>query len=244
MPLTHLRSALRTGMVALVVLLAALGATVGLGPNGWAAGLACGAAVTGAVAAGRTRPDVLGPADLVTLTRALLACAVAALVVDAGWEDGAQHALVALATVALVLDAVDGKVARRTSTTSPFGARFDGEADAFLILVLSVYVAGVLGWWVLVIGAARYAFGLAGFALPWMRGRLPFRYWRKVVTAVQGVVLVVAAAEVTPAEASYAAVVVALALLAESFGRDVLWLWEHRHDSAAAEPGTDRLVVP
>ena len=71
--------------------------------------------------------------------------------------------MVALAVPALlVLDAVDGRVARRTGTTSSFGARFDGEADAFLILVLSVYVAARLGSWVLVIGAARYAFGRLG----------------------------------------------------------------------------------
>ena len=46
-----------------------------------------------------------------------------------------------LAVVALALDAVDGRVARRTGTVSPFGARLDGEADAFLMLVLSVHVA-------------------------------------------------------------------------------------------------------
>ena len=64
--------------------------------------------------------------------------------------------LVSLATVALVLDAVDGWVARRTRTTGMFGARFDAEVDAFLILVLSVYVARSVGAWVLAIGVARY----------------------------------------------------------------------------------------
>ena len=57
-------------------------------------------------------------------------------------------------TVALLLDWVDGQVARRTHTESAFGARFDMEVDAFLILVLSVYVASTTGWWVLIIGAA------------------------------------------------------------------------------------------
>jgi phosphatidylglycerophosphate synthase len=139
-------------------------------------------------------------------------------------------------------------VARRTGTTSAFGARFDGEADAFLILVLSVYVGELLGWWVLVIGAARYAFGLAGMVLPWLRAPLPFRYWRKVVTAVQGVVLTVAAAELLPTSASYAAVVVALALIAESFGRDVVWLAAQRRAAAASgtpttAPAGERLGV-
>ena len=54
---------------------------------------------------------LLGPADLVTLTRATLACGVAALVADSYLEQPAATALVALAVVALVLDA--GRVGRR-----------------------------------------------------------------------------------------------------------------------------------
>ena len=68
----------------------------------------------------------------------------------------------ALAAVALALDYVDGYVARRTGTESTLGARWDGEVDAFLILVLAVYVAPSAGAWVLLIGLARYAFLVAG----------------------------------------------------------------------------------
>ena len=93
--------------------------------------------------------------------------------------------LVALTAVALVLDAVDGWVARRTETASALGARFDMEVDAFLILVLSVYVARSAGAWVLAIGAARYAFVAAGWLLPWLRGSPPPRYWCKVVAATR-----------------------------------------------------------
>ena len=135
-----------------------------------------------------------GPADRVTLTRATLVGGVAALVADsfAGRRPSPCWSL--LAAVALVLDAVDGRVARRTGTASPLGARFDMEVDAFLILVLSVYVARSVGPWVLAIGAARYAFVAAGWLLPWLRGPAPPRYWRKVVAAIQGIVLTVAVA--------------------------------------------------
>ena len=64
--------------------------------------------------------------------------------------------MITLAGVALVLDAVDGNVARRTATASAFGARFDMEVDAFIILTLSVFVAPAYGAWVLTIGAMRY----------------------------------------------------------------------------------------
>lgn len=225
------RHSLTGGMVTLVVLLAALGTTIDLGLPAWGVGLACGALVSLNVARGivGTGTRALGPADLITLSRATIACAIAAVVAVPSSGGSSRPTLVSLAVVALLLDAVDGRVARRTRSTA-FGARFDGEADAFLIMVLSVYVAPDVGWWVLAIGAARYAFGLAGWCLPWMRRELPPRYWRKVVAAVQGVVLTWAAADLAPPAVIAAGVAAALALLTESFGRDVVWLWLRRAD--------------
>ncbi|HEU4978291.1 MAG TPA: hypothetical protein VFT42_05310 [Solirubrobacteraceae bacterium] len=217
------------GMAAQVLLIAALARAVPIGMAGWLAGLACGALVNGGLAAGlrHFHCDRLAPADRVTLTRATFAAAVAALVADSFVRPAPVAVLVLLAAAALVLDAVDGWVARRTAT-GRLGARFDGEVDALLILVLSVYVARSAGAWVLAIGAARYAFLAAGWALPWMREALPARYWRKVVAATQGIVLTVAAADVLPAAVSRAALAGALVLLAESFGRDVWWLRANR----------------
>src|SRR4029077_4124693 len=132
---------------------------------------------------------------------------------------------------------VDGWVARRTRTTATLVAWFDGEIDAFLILVLSVYVARSAGVWVLAIGAARSAFLAAGWPLPWMRARLPPRYWRKVVTATQGIVLTAAAAAGLPLRVKRATLAGALLLLAESCGRDVWWLGPHRQ--AKGTTGSD-----
>src|SRR3954465_1429895 len=219
-----------TGRIAQVRLLAAFA-----GRAGWVVGVACGVVTNAALGRGlaRYRINRLGPADWVTLARATLAVGVAALTADSFDEPVPVALLVMLAAVALVLDAVDGWVARRTRTAAALGARFDAEVDAFLILVLSVYVARSAGTWVLAIGAARYAFLAAGWALPWMRAPLPPRSWLKVVAATQGIALTVAAADVLPAAVTDAALVVALALLAESFGRDVLWLRSQRLSAAA-----------
>ena len=100
--------------------------------------------------------------------------------------------------------------------------------------MLSVYVARSAGPWVLAIGAARYVFLAAGRLLPWMREPLPPRYWRKVVAATQGIVLTIAAADVLPPTLTRSPSPLALALLAESFGRDVWWLWKNRHASQPA----------
>ena len=168
----------------------------------------------------------LGPANLVTLIRGVLIGGVTALVADELITDVISvPALVAIGSVALALDAVDGKVARRTGSVSALGARFDMELDAFLVLVLSVLVAPTVGAWVLAIGSMRYAFYVAGAALPWLRGDLPTRYSAKVVAATQGVVLLLAASGLVPTATAGALLAVALGLLIWSFGHDIRWLW-------------------
>ena len=211
--------------VAQVLVLGVVGATAGLGPLGWAAGLAYGFATWAFLGYGmqRHRTASLGPADRVTLARGLMVGAVTALVADRAGQDVPVALVVTLAAVALSLDWVDGQVARRTGTSTALGARFDMEVDAFLILVLSAYVAVHMGPWVLAIGLMRYVFVAASWRLRWMNAPLRPSYARKVVAAVQGIVLVVAASGVVP----FAAVLVGLALasLVWSFGRDVLSLW-------------------
>jgi phosphatidylglycerophosphate synthase len=225
-----------TGVILQAVLLAAVAGIaalsgVVLGAAAWVVGTTCAVIMNAGLARGlfRHRSERLGPADWVTLTRATLAVGIAALIADSFDRPVPVALLVSLTVVALVLDGVDGWVARRTRTAGTLGARFDAEADAFLILILSVYVARSAGVWVLAIGAARYAFLAAGWPLPWMRQQLPARFWRKVVAATQGIVLTVAAAHVLPRAVTQVALVAALALLAESFGRDVWWLRRRRH---------------
>ncbi|MEU5882538.1 CDP-alcohol phosphatidyltransferase family protein [Spirillospora sp. NPDC047279] len=230
------------GLSAQLVLLAVLWAGFGLGTAAWLAGTAYGVGLPLllALALSRSGRRSLGPADRVTFTRALLVGGVAALVVDgamgAAQVAGAAQAILAvLAGVALAMDGVDGQVARRTGTSSPLGARFDMEVDAVLILVLSVHVAYGLGPWVLAIGAMRYAFVAASWAMPWLCASLPPSLARKTVAALQGVALVAAGAGVLPQAAAAALAAVALAALVWSFGRDVAWLWHARRVPARSE---------
>ncbi|WP_304454848.1 CDP-alcohol phosphatidyltransferase family protein [Nocardiopsis sp. YSL2] len=203
---------------------------IGLGPVGWTMGavyLVAGAAAL-RWAMRRAGRGALGPADRVTLVRAALIGGVTALVADGGHT----WAVVALALPALLLDLVDGFVARRTGTESDFGARFDMETDAFLILVLSVHAVQYLGPWVLLIGAMRYVFGAAAWVAPWLSGPLPPSRARKRVAALQGAALVAAAPALLPVWAATVLVAGALAALLWSFGRDVVRLWHSRECGA------------
>jgi phosphatidylglycerophosphate synthase len=208
---------------------AVIGVVYGLPAIGWVAALAylliC--TVLLLVALQRRRTPRFGWANVITATRSALVGIITGLVAASFIAPVSVPLLVGLAIPALALDAVDGWVARRTGTATELGARFDMEVDAFLLLVLSSYVAQTLGFWVLAIGLMRYVFVAAGWILPWLRMQLPRRYWRKVVTAVQGIALTLAASGLVPGIAGVL-VGVALALLAESFGRDVLWLASRR----------------
>ncbi|GAA5202480.1 CDP-alcohol phosphatidyltransferase family protein [Microbacterium jejuense] len=210
------------GVAALIVVATA----VPLSPLAWAAGLAYLVVSSLLVSLGlrRRRATRFGSANGVTATRSVLVGVATALVVESFSGEAATVLLVAIVAVALALDGVDGYVARRTGSVSELGARFDMEVDAYLLLVLSVYDARFVGWWVLSIGLMRYAFVAAAWLLPFLGRTLPYRYWRKVVTAVCGVALTLVAAQLLPPVANLLVAAAALALLVESFGRDVIWL--------------------
>lgn len=183
-----------------------------------------------------TRPGTLpapgmGPANRVTLLRATLTLPVAALlVVPLPLEAGALWWGVGMAGVALALDGVDGYVARRTGSATDFGARFDMELDAFLILALSalVWTATPLGAWVLAIGLIRYAFVASAWIWPFMARPLPPSDRRRVICAVQVTGLLVALAPLTPPGLVWHAAFWALVLLVYSFAVDVAWLVRSR----------------
>src|SRR5690606_9660218 len=103
-----------------------------------AAAVLFGAAAAGVVAlAARALPGSFGAANRVTLVRAALTALVPALAGEAASAPAAWCA-VGAALLALVLDGVDGRLARRHGAATPFGARFDMETDAMLILALAV----------------------------------------------------------------------------------------------------------
>lgn len=171
----------------------------------------------------------VGPANLVTGIRALLVALLAGVALEptpgaAGWW------VVATAAIAASLDLADGWLARRTGLASAFGARFDMEVDALLILVLSVFVwrQDTAGAWVMASGLMRYAFVAATLVLPWMNLALPPSRRRQAVCVLQIAALTVALAPITPPPAPLALAAGSLALLTWSFWVDVVWLFAAR----------------
>jgi phosphatidylglycerophosphate synthase len=172
----------------------------------------------------------LGPANQITTARAMLVALVIGLV---GEPAAAASAAIASAGIA-ALDGVDGWLARRSRMASDFGARFDMEIDARLILALAMLAwrYGKAGVWVLSAGLIRYLFVAAGWRWPWLQAPLAPSGRRKLVCVVQTVALSVAILPtVTPPLSSEIAALSIVALCA-SFLIDIGWLW--RHAPAAA----------
>lgn len=178
-----------------------------------------------------------GYANIVTALRAGLISMVGATVLfsDAFRAEQIDHmiwATCAAVMFALSLDGVDGYLARRFRQASAFGARFDMELDAFLILILSVAATelGKAGSWVLLIGALRYLLIMAQWFLPWLREELPESFRRKLICVVQVVVLCCVILPFVTQPVSGILCALALCLLVYSFTVDTIHLLLRKED--------------
>jgi phosphatidylglycerophosphate synthase len=173
-----------------------------------------------------------GPANRVTLVRGMLVALIGGTI---GLVDGAGPAgwcVFLAAVIALILDGVDGWVARHAGVCSAFGARFDRELDALFLVVLSslVHDLGKAGAWVLAIGGLRYGFVAARLLWPQLGADLPESTRRKLVCALQGVALTTCLAPVVGQGLASVLAGGALAALTVSFAVDVAWLNRNARD--------------
>jgi phosphatidylglycerophosphate synthase len=133
-------------------------------------------------------------------------------------------AAVVLAVV--LLDGADGWLARRRGTITEFGARFDRETDALLVMVLCVLLHQTRGLppWILVAGAWRYAYGALVAFVPG-RGEAPRSSFGRHVAGV--IMLALCSAFALGARAASVAAV-ATALISLSFIRGLWWSYGPR----------------
>ncbi|MEZ5930884.1 MAG: CDP-alcohol phosphatidyltransferase family protein [Alphaproteobacteria bacterium] len=164
-----------------------------------------------------------GEANQATLLRSGLVCLIGSALLASGQPTDMTWHLSGLVALALALDGVDGFLARRLNLASAFGARFDMEIDALLLLILSLLVwqSGQAGPWVLAIGLMRYAFVAASWFCPSLAQPLRPSFRRKTVCALQGIALL--ACLLPPLDQTQTSVIAmaALAALTVSFGLDI-----------------------
>lgn len=198
------------------------------GPLNWVLALSC-FALTGGLVITYWPHGPLGWANRVTLARAVLVALVAGALANQAFM-AAIWLWLAIAILALLLDGVDGWVARRTQSASSFGARFDMELDALLIMLLCVglWFESLAGW-VLLIGGMRYLFVAAGWRFTWLTKPLFASVRRKTVCVWQVVALLLALTPMTSSGVAGMLASSALLSLAYSFGIDAWWLYRQAH---------------
>lgn len=171
-----------------------------------------------------------GPANQVTTVRVALVALVAGLIGEPRVPAYATSAAI-MSGLVTALDGVDGWLARRTQMVSRFGARFDMEVDALLILVLSIlaWQYEKAGAWIVLAGLLRYLFVAAGWLFPWLARPLPPSWRRQTICVIQivGSSLILLPAVTRPESVWIAAAL--LGALSASFLIDVRWLWRMRH---------------
>ncbi|KPQ21419.1 CDP-alcohol phosphatidyltransferase family protein [Halomonas sp. HL-93] len=198
------------------------------GPYNWVIAVLCYGLISGLVITYWPYGS-LGWANRITLARAVLVALVAGALASQAFATSIWSWL-AIAVLALLLDGIDGWVARRTHSYSLFGARFDMELDALLIMLLCVGLwLDSLGEWVLLIGGMRYLFVAAGWQFTWLSQPLFVSIRRKAVCVWQVAALLLA---LTPLTSPFVAGLLALSALLSliySFGVDVWWLYRQSH---------------
>jgi phosphatidylglycerophosphate synthase len=189
----------------------------------------------------RWRRPTFGIANTITLSRLVGTSWIATVVtavavgrwtghpVDDGVGVAVRVFMVVVGATCLVLDGLDGRMARRHHESSAFGARFDMETDAATVLFLSaaVPVFGAAGWWVLAIGLMRYLHVAASWIFAPLRIHTPGTLAGRVVAVVQGVALllslILGLVSALPRWLPAALLMASLAALIWSFGRQSVW---------------------
>ena len=170
----------------------------------------------------------LGSGNIVTLLRMALASSLLAPIVG----EAPAVDLIFIATLALLLDGLDGWLARRESRVSSFGARLDIEVDSAFALILAVnsWVIGNVGPLIILFVLPRYVF--IGFTkiFPWLGQPLPSRIGGKVVGTIQIIALIVLNLPNMDRNLVTLVVLGVSLALVWSFGRDVLWLYKQRQN--------------
>lgn len=176
---------------------------------------------------------LLTPANVVTTVRAAGAVCCAGLV---AWElsgrmpSAHRRWLPWVSAPTLLLDLVDGAVARRTDTVTVGGGRYDMEVDAAMVAILSARLVPTCPP-ALVVGSSRYLLAAGGALRPRWRRPVRPRPFRKRVAAGVATLLWVTTLPGSGRAVRCGAVLTALGLLSWSFGSQVLEL-----ERAAPEP--------
>ncbi len=130
--------------------------------------------------------------------------------------------LAGLLLLVVVLDVVDGYLARKMNQQSDFGLYFDMETDAFFVALVSMllYFKGMMPAWILIVGFMRYLNVAIYQILRLKPKKEPKLRFASVIAGALFVVLAISF--VLPTSIRYYSLLIVSILVTYSFGRSFL----------------------
>lgn len=130
--------------------------------------------------------------------------------------------LTVLLLLIVVLDVVDGYLARKMNQQSDFGLYFDMETDAFFVALVTMflYLKGLMPSWILIVGFMRYLNVAIYQILQLKPKKEPKQRFASVIAGTLFVVLAISF--VLPPSFRYYSLLIVSILVMYSFGRSFL----------------------
>lgn len=163
-----------------------------------------------------------GPANWITVSRFIIIAYVLTF-----FEVLPLPILVSLLSIAVLMDVLDGYIARRTNTQSDFGALFDMEVDSFYVLAMGLYFHFTtdFGLWLLIPGSIRYIYDIVRIVIVDEKFE-PKRQSLAVFLAGFNFVLLIAAL-LLPSDLSLLVLLISLMVVCASFSRSFFDLFKY-----------------
>ena len=143
-----------------------------------------------------------------------------------------ERLFIILAIISLLLDGLDGFIARKYNQVTKYGEVIDQEADNFLIFVMSIslYLNKEIGLYVFLIPAFRYIFIFFMTRYSWLNNTLPDSQLRKVVCVSIILIMIISQDSYFTNDVVIFLVLLSLFIITFSFSRDIIWLYRNKHE--------------
>ena len=139
--------------------------------------------------------------------------------------------IIILSTVSLVMDGLDGFIARKYNLVSKFGEIIDQESDNFLMLVISIslYLNKDVGLYVFLIPLYRYTFLVSMKKYDWLQRTLPSSQFRKIACVLTIALMIMSQDVYFNYENTLFLVILSLFIITFSFSKDIIWLYRNKN---------------
>ncbi len=178
-------------------------------------------------------------ASHITLIRIILSIVMMSLASNSFFDTSVYgesyflNIFILLAFIALILDGVDGFIARKYKESDSFGISFDQEADNLMLLILSlsVYLNKNIGIIIFLIPMYRYIFISSMYRFLWLKRELPKSFIRKFVCIFTSILLIMSHISYLDEYIMINIVFFALFIITFSFAKDIIWLYRKKNEN-------------